>query len=91
MNASAFPPQLAPTANAFARAIADPEDDIAALTRMRIGHSTQQSLAGHQLFECAEVKQDVSESGIDGDKVRLRDLVDTDSPWRVCGGKIPWK
>jgi hypothetical protein len=60
----------------------DAEDDIAALTGMRVGHSTQQRLVGRQSFECAEAKQGVSEVSIDGGKVRLRDLVDSDSPWR---------
>jgi hypothetical protein len=60
----------------------DAEDDIAALTGMRVGHSTQQRLVGRQSFECAEAKQGVSEVSIDGGKVRLRDLVESDSPWR---------
>ena len=49
---------------------------------MRVGHSTQQRLVGRQSFECAEAKQGVSEVSIDGGKVRLRDLVESDSPWR---------
>ena len=60
----------------------DAEDDIAALTGMRVGHSTQQRLVGRQSCECAEAKQGVSEVSIDGGKVRLRDLVESDSPWR---------
>lgn len=60
----------------------DAEDDIAALTGMQVGHSTQQRLVGRQSFECAEAKQGVSEVSIDGGKVRLRDLVESDSPWR---------
>jgi len=60
----------------------DAEADIASLTGMRVGHSTQQRLVGRQSFECIEAKQGVSEVSLDGGKVRLRDLVDADSPWR---------
>jgi hypothetical protein len=60
----------------------DAEVDIAALTGMTVGHSSQQRLVGRQSFECAEAKQGVSEVSIDGGKVRLRDLVDAGSPWR---------
>jgi hypothetical protein len=60
----------------------DAEADIAALTGVRIGHSTHQRLVGRQHFEEAEAKQGVSEVSIDGGKVRLRDLVEPDSPWR---------
>jgi hypothetical protein len=52
------------------------------LTGMRVGHSTQQRLVGRQSFECAEAKQGVSEVSIDGGKVHLRDLVESDSPWQ---------
>lgn len=58
------------------------ETDIAALTGMRLGHSTHQRLVGRQSFEDAEAKQGVSEVSMDGGKVRLRDLVASDSPWR---------
>jgi len=60
----------------------DAEADIAVLTGMRIGHSTHQRLVGRQCFEEAEAKQGISEVSIDGGKVRLRDLVESDSPWR---------
>jgi hypothetical protein len=60
----------------------DAAADIAALTGIMVGHSTQQRLVGRQSFECAEAKQGVSEVSIDGGKVRLRDLVEADSPWR---------
>lgn len=60
----------------------DAETDIAALTGVRIGHSTHQRLVGRQSFAEAEAKQGVSEVSIDGGKVRLRDLGETDSPWR---------
>jgi hypothetical protein len=60
----------------------DAEADIAALTGIAVGHSTQQRLVGRQAFELPEAKQGVSEISIDGGKVRLRDLKDTDSPWR---------
>lgn len=60
----------------------DAAADIAALTGMEVGHSTQQRLVGRQSFECAEAKQGVTEVSIDGGKVRLRDLVDANSPWR---------
>lgn len=58
------------------------EADIAALTGMSIGHSTQQRLVGRQCFEEVEAKQGISEISIDGGKVRLRDLVEANSPWR---------
>jgi hypothetical protein len=60
----------------------DAEVDIAALTGIAVGHSTQQRLVGRQLFDLPESKQGVSEVSIDGGKVRLRDLKDADSPWR---------
>jgi hypothetical protein len=60
----------------------DAEADIAVLTGMRIGHSTHQRLVGRQCFEGIESKQGVNEASIDGGKVRLRDLVESDSPWR---------
>ena len=60
----------------------DAEADIAALTGMTVGHSTQQRLVGRQSFESIEAKQGVSEISIDGGKVRLRDLIDSASPWR---------
>ena len=60
----------------------DAEADIAALTGIAVGHSTQQRLVGRQSFELPEAKQGVSEISIDGGKVRLRHLKDTDSPWR---------
>lgn len=58
------------------------EADIAALTGIAVGHSTQQRLVGRQSFELPAAKQGVSEVSIDGGKVRLRDLKDSDSPWR---------
>lgn len=59
------------------------EVDIAMLTGIRVGHSTQQRLVGRQSFEGAEAKQGVNEVSIDGGKVRLRDLEeDAESPWR---------
>lgn len=58
------------------------EADIAALTGIAVGHSTQQRLVGRQSFELPDAKQGVSEVSIDGGKVRLRDLKDSDSPWR---------
>lgn len=60
----------------------DAEADIASLTGMSVGHSSQQRLVGRQSFECIEAKQGVSEVSLDGGKVRLRDRVDADSPWR---------
>ena len=48
----------------------------------KVGHSTQQRLVGRQSFEGAEAKQGVSEVSLDGGKVRLHDLVESDSPWR---------
>ena len=60
----------------------DAATDIAALTGIAVGHSTQQRLVGRQAFELPDAKQGVSEISIDGGKVRLRDLKDSDSPWR---------
>jgi len=60
----------------------DAEADIAALTGIAVGHSTQQRLVGRQSFELPEAKQGVSEVSIDGGKVRLRGLKDAGSPWR---------
>lgn len=60
----------------------DAEEDIAALTGIAVGHSTQQRLAGRQNFELPIAKQGVSELSIDGGKVRLRDLQSRDSSWR---------
>lgn len=60
----------------------DAESDIAALTGMTVAHSTQQRLVGRQSFELVEAKQGVNEVSIDGGKVRLRDPVGADSPWR---------
>jgi hypothetical protein len=58
------------------------EADIAALTGIAVGHSTQQRLVGRQRFELPEVKQGLGEVSLDGGKVRLRDLKDKDSSWR---------
>lgn len=58
------------------------EVDVAALTGIEVGHSTQQRLVGRQSFELPEAKQGVSEVSIDGGKVRLRDLKDAESDWR---------
>jgi len=60
----------------------DVEADIAALTGMTVGHSTQQRLVGRQSFACAETQQGVSEVSLDGGKVRLRDRVAAERPWR---------
>jgi hypothetical protein len=60
----------------------DAEADIAALTGIAVGHSTQQRLVGRQAFALPEAKQGVTEISIDGGKVRLRDLKQSDSPWR---------
>jgi hypothetical protein len=60
----------------------DAEGDLAAMTGMSVGHSTHQRLVGRQSFEFVEAKQGVSEISLDGGKVRLRDLGESDSPWR---------
>lgn len=60
----------------------DAEADLAALTGIAVGHSTQQRLVGRQAFELPQAKQGVSEISLDGGKVRLRDLSDSDSSWR---------
>jgi hypothetical protein len=58
------------------------EADIEMLTGIAVGHSTQQRLVHRQTFELPEAKQSVSEVSIDGGKVRLRDLKDSESGWR---------
>lgn len=58
------------------------EAEIAALTGIAVGHSTQQRLVGRQHFELPEVKQGLGEVSLDGGKVRLRDLKNKESPWR---------
>ena len=60
----------------------DVEKDLAAMTGVSLGHSTNQRLVGRQSFDFAEAKQGVSEISIDGGKVRLRDLEESDSSWR---------
>jgi hypothetical protein len=60
----------------------DAAADIAALTGMRVGHSTQQRLVGRQSFRLPDVKQGLSEVSIDGGKVRLRDLPEGVTGWR---------
>lgn len=60
----------------------DAQTDIAALTGITVGHSTQQRLVARQSFDLPEAKQGVSEISIDGGKVRLRDLKDAESRWR---------
>jgi hypothetical protein len=60
----------------------DAAADIAALTGMRVGHSTQQRLVGRQSFSLPEVKQGLSEVSLDGGKVRLRDLPEGGTGWR---------
>lgn len=60
----------------------DAEADLVALTGIRLGHSTQHRLVARQSFEFAEAKQGVSEISIDGGKVRLRDLEESESSWR---------
>lgn len=60
----------------------DAEADLAALTGIHLGHSTLQRLVARQSFEFAEAKQGVSEISLDGGKVRLRDLEESDSDWR---------
>lgn len=58
------------------------EADIEMLTGVAVGHSTQQRLVHRQTFELPEAKQPVSEVSIDGGKVRLRKLKDSESAWR---------
>jgi len=58
------------------------EADIEALTGMKVGHSTQQRLVGRQSLELPDAKQAVAEVSVDGGKVRLRNLKDSQSPWR---------
>jgi hypothetical protein len=56
--------------------------DIEMLTGIAVGHSTQQRLVHRQTFALPEAKQPVSEVSIDGGKVRLRELKDSESAWR---------
>ena len=58
------------------------EADIEMLTGVAVGHSTQQRLVHRQTFELPEAKQPITEVSIDGGKVRLRDLKDSESAWR---------
>lgn len=58
------------------------EADIEMLTGIAVGHSTQQRLVHRQTFELPQAKQPVSEVSIDGGKVRLRNLKDSESAWR---------
>ena len=60
----------------------DAESDLIALTGVSLGHSTQHRLVARQSFEFVEAKQGVDEVSIDGGKVRLRDLGESESPWR---------
>jgi hypothetical protein len=56
--------------------------DIEMLTGVAVGHSTQQRLVHRQTFEWPEAKQPVTEVSLDGGKVRLRKLKDSESAWR---------
>lgn len=58
------------------------ETDIEMLTVMAVGHSSQQRLVHRQDFEFPIAKQGVAEVSIDGGKVRLRNLKDSQSAWR---------
>lgn len=58
------------------------EADIEMLTGIAVGHSTQQRLVHRQTFELPEAKQPIPEVSIDGGKVRLRNLKDSESAWR---------
>jgi hypothetical protein len=58
------------------------EADIAVLTGIAVGHSTQQRLVGRQAVALPDAKQGVGEVSMDGGKVRLRDLKESNSPWR---------
>lgn len=58
------------------------EADIEMLTGITVGHSTQQRLVQRQTFELPEAKQPLTEVSIDGGKVRLRNLKDSESAWR---------
>lgn len=60
----------------------DAEAKIEALTGVKVGHSTQQRVVGRQAFEFPNAKQSVNEISVDGGKVRLRHLKDSQSPWR---------
>lgn len=56
--------------------------DVEMLTGVAVGHSTQQRLVHRQTFEFPVAKQQVTEVSIDGGKVRLRNLKDSESAWR---------
>jgi hypothetical protein len=58
------------------------ENEIEALTGVKVGHSTQQKLVQSQEIPFPEAKQAVSEVSVDGGKVRLRGKPKEGSQWR---------
>lgn len=58
------------------------ENEIQALTGMKISHSTQQRLVSKQEFPLAQAKQAITEVSVDGGKVRLRGVKGQGSYWR---------
>jgi hypothetical protein len=58
------------------------QEDIEALTGIKVGHSSQQRLVQRQDFPLPEAKQAVSEVSVDGGKVRLRGEKEQQSYWR---------
>ncbi len=58
------------------------ENEIEALTGMKVGHSTQQKLVLEQDWILPSAKQSVSEVSVDGGKVRLRGKPKEGSYWR---------
>jgi len=58
------------------------EDEIEALTGIKVGHSTQQKLVLEQDFQLPIALQGVSEVSVDGGKVRLRGKPKEGCYWR---------
>lgn len=58
------------------------ENEIEALTGIKVGHSTQQKLVLEQDFQLPQSKQAISEVSVDGGKVRLRGKPKEGSYWR---------
>lgn len=58
------------------------EEEIEALTGVKVGHTTHQRLVLRQQLSWAEAKQAVTEVSVDGGKVRLRSETKQACYWR---------
>ena len=58
------------------------EDEIEALTGIKVGHSTHQRLVTRQQLPLPQAQQRISEVSVDGGKVRLRGASQAGSYWR---------